>query len=135
MARLVIGGVLGALVGLGFIGAAVFTNADGQVLVDRGVEVAVTHSYARYRSGTFVEFVRTDGGGCGCRVDERPPISRIVYDPMNPSRCRVPEAVGGWSLRELFWLITGGVLIVASVIPFGIQLALRAAEDPLDRMM
>lgn len=135
MSRLVIGGILGILVGIGFIVAAFVANLDGKVLVDRGVEVAVTKSYARYRAGTYVHFPTGDAGGCVCRVAEAPPIERIVYDPANTSRCRVPEAVGAWSLREIYWLIGGGLLILASLIPFVIQALMRAAEDPLERML
>jgi len=135
MSRIVIGGLLGVAVGVGFLGFAVYDHLDGLPLVERGVDAAATDVRQRYRGGTWVTYRSATGASRLCVVEELPPIASVVYDPEHPSRCRVPEAVGAWSRRELFRAIAGAILILASVLPIGIQALLRAAEDPLDRMV
>jgi len=135
MSRIVIGALLAFAAGIGFAITAVYANLDGRVLLHSGVEVAADRSLTRYRAGTNVYFRTLQGQTRSCNVAERAPIDRIVYDPADPRRCRVPTAVGAWSEREITWLFFAALLALGGVVPLGVHAVLRATEDPLDRLL
>lgn len=135
MSRVVLGAAVMIALGCGAAGYGAWLYVDGLVLLDRGVEVAVTSATSRYRRGTTVIFDLPDGRVGRCNVQERPPLERIVVDPEDPARCRVPEAVGGVSAQELSMGIMGLALALAGVVPLIVSIAMNAAKDDLDRML
>ncbi len=135
VSKVVIGAAVMIALGVGTIGYAGWVHLDGLVLADRGVETEVTSATSGYRRGTTVWFRTTDGRQSFCKVAERPTMTRIVYDPEAPDRCRVPEAVGAWSQRELTTGIMGLAVLLGGVVPLVVSVAMNAAKDDLDRLL
>lgn len=98
--------------GAGFLVYGTWSYVDGRTLVSTGVEARVTQVSSFPRGGHTLHFVDRSGASRTCNVSEDPPHATVVYDPDAPWRCRLPEAVGKLTGREMFMFLMGPILLV-----------------------